>query len=206
MRFLLLACSILALLTGCSASMGKLSRDEGRKAPVVYINPLKNVYSRATVAVLPFQVPDGRQQVFGDQVAALFRDVLLGKRSFPLVKLVDQQYGNMAEAVQAGKSAGADLVLAGRINYVVPGTELGGARVDVSIRILNTSTGNTVWYVRQACEHPWDYPDNSFISRLVSTLIIDDPREPLSGKAVPELLARVAVDMADVVAGHRYLN
>ena len=206
MRVFSLACLVIVLLTGCSASMGKLSRDEGRKAPVVYIHPLKNVYTQARVAVLPFQVPDGRQRLFGEQVAALFRDVMLGKRAFPVVKLVDQQYGNQSDAARIGKEMGADLVLAGRVNYVVSGTELGGARVDVSIRLLNTSTGNTVWYVRQTCEHPWDYPDNSFVSRLVSSMMVENPRKPLQGKALPELLARVAVDMTDVMAGYRYLN
>ncbi|MBU0481887.1 MAG: hypothetical protein KKG47_12380 [Proteobacteria bacterium] len=197
---------LILLLSGCSAAMGRVSRDSGRQAPVVYVHPLQNVYGRASLAVLPFQVPEGREGAFSDQVAALFRDVLLGKRSFPLVKLVDQEYGDPVEAAAIGRKAGVDLVLAGRVNYVVSGTELGGAGVDVSIRLINTSTGNTVWYIRQSCKYPWEYPDNNFMKRVLAAMVMENPREPLPGQAVPELLARVAVDMADVVAGYAYLN
>ncbi|MFC1523549.1 hypothetical protein ACFL6N_02035 [Thermodesulfobacteriota bacterium] len=206
MRIVLTGFFVALLLSGCmsfekSGTISGLSVQKG--APVVYIHPLENVYSHATVGVLPFQVPANMSGEQGLGVGALFKDVLLARRVFETVRELDAPYNNLDSALAVGRKAGVDLVLAGKINYALEGTELGGGRVDVSVRFLNTTTGNTVWYVQQTMDQPVDYPDVGFVNRLLGSFSRPPVREPREAPSVTNLLARIAVDMADVLEGAR---
>jgi hypothetical protein len=141
-----------------------------------------------------------------EQVAGLFKDVFLGKRVFPAVKQLSGFYGDSQQAIEAGRKAGTDLVLAGSVNYAMEGTELGGARVEVAIRLLNVETGNTVWYIGQNMDQPMDYPDNSFLNRALSSMSPPPIRRANGGSALANMLSQIAVDMADVISGSRYVR
>jgi len=175
-----------------------------RPAPVVYIHPLETeVYEEASVGVLPFRMPSATPAVRGEAVAALFRDVLLVRRVFPRVVLLSQEYGDLDDAVALGRKSGVDLVLAGKVNAILAGTELGGAKADLSVRLLNVATGNTVWHAGQTLTQPVDLPDTGIVTRLADSL--GPPRiRPLHG-APPAtvMLGQIASDLADVFAGSR---
>ncbi len=171
-------------------------------APVVYIHPLSKSYQRAAVGVLPFEVPRNMDREQGMSVAALFKDVMLGKRIFKTVRQLDDPYSSdLQTAVEAGRRAGVDFVMVGKIKYALEGTELGGARVNVSVRLINTRSGNTVWYVEQGMDQPMDYPDAGFVARFLGAFSKPPVRKPSSAPVVPNMLARIAVDMADVFDG-----
>jgi len=192
----------LLLLAGCTRQSHMVQPMPIEKgAPVVYIRPLVDVYRQARVGVAPFQVPTnmGAAQALG--VAALFKDVLLGKRIFPTVKQLATPYGDYENAVEMGRRAGVDLVLAGRVDYGLDGSDFGGARVAVSVRLLETKTGNTVWYVSQAMDQEMDYPDASVMHRLLTSFSLPAYRGSNGAPAVANMLARIAVDMADVFGG-----
>lgn len=199
---------VLAALTGCSfrdqRSTMYIAPRTG--SPVVYVHPMQNTYQEASVGVLPFQVPENVALAQGVQVAALFKDVLLGKRAFPLVRQLTAGYGDLDEAIARGKEAKVDLVLAGRVNYALAATELGGARVSVSVRLLNVHSGNTVWYIEQAIDQPMDYPDMGLWSRLVDSFGPPEVRPSTGAPPVPNMLAKIAVDMAEVMAGARMVS
>ncbi|MEW6595600.1 MAG: hypothetical protein AB1413_12100 [Thermodesulfobacteriota bacterium] len=202
------------LLMACVAFAGCSLRDQRSTlyveprtgSPVVYIHPMQNTYQEATVGVLPFQVPENIAPAYGTQVAALFKDVLLGKRAFPVVRQLGQGYGDLDEAIARGKAAKVDLVLAGRVNYALAATEFGGGRASVSMRLINVHSGNTVWYIEQAIDQPMDYPESGMWARLVDSFGIPEVRPSTGAPPVPNMLAKIAVDMAEVMAGARMVS
>lgn len=192
------------LVAGCaphSSRVGGPPLETG--APVVYIHPLVDTYQRATVGVLPFQVPPGVNPEEGVRVAALFKDMLLGKRVFPMVRQLTSEYGDLDDALALGRAAGVDLVLAGRVGTLLGSTEVGGARASMSVRLLDTHSGHTVWYVEQAMSQEMDMPDLSLRARLGSCLSRKPLRPIASIPAATNMLARMAVDLADVLQGAR---
>lgn len=185
---------------GCAKKMRPpVSPEKG--APVVYIHPLTNTYEHARIVVLPFRVPEGMGEAQALGVAELFKDVLLGERTFPIVEQVPTPYGDYAQAVEIGRARDCDLVLVGSVDYAISGGDLGGARVGVSVRLLSTKTGNTVWYVAQGIDQPMDYPDTGMVNRFVDALSMPAYRSSNGAPTVANMLARIAVDMADIFAG-----
>ncbi|MBU2536854.1 MAG: hypothetical protein KKH22_00330 [Proteobacteria bacterium] len=177
-----------------------------KNSPVVFIYPETNTYQEATVGVLPFQVPANMSREQGEGVAMLFKDVLLGKQAFPRVLRLAEPYQDLEEALAFGRRAKVDLVLAGKVNYVLEGTQFGGGRVEVATRLLNVHTGNTVWYIEQSMDQPVAYPKNSTLSRFVAAFNPPEIKPSQGGPVVPNMLAQVAVDMVEVMAGARSVS
>jgi len=202
--------SLILALTGCATATERQSSAEvkvNKGVPVIYIHPLEaETYSHATVAVLPFLLPESMNPKMGQRVAALYQDVLLGKAAFPTVKVLTVPYGDFEEAMATGRSAGADLVLVGKINYAVEGTELGGTRLDVTVRLLNVSTGKTVWHISQTMDQPYDYPKTDMLHSLSAVMSPPPIKRPMGASVMTNMLAQVAVDMADVMVGSRYVR
>ncbi|MBU4119685.1 MAG: hypothetical protein KJ555_13100 [Proteobacteria bacterium] len=200
---------LVLLLSGCGSSQKNWASQpvEVRKnSPVVFIYPETNIYQEATVGVLPFQVPANMSREQGEGVAMLFKDVLLGKQAFPRVLGLAEHYRDMEEALVFGRRAKVDLVLAGKVNYVLEGTQFGGGRVEVATRLLNVHTGNTVWYIEQSMDQPVAYPKNSTLSRFVAAFNPPEIKPSQGGPVVPNMLAQVAVDMVEVMAGARSVS
>jgi len=203
--------SVAVLLTGCATVTERRSSAEvkvNKGAPVVSIRPLEaETYAHASVGVLPFLLPEGMDSSMGQRMAILYQDVLLGKAAFPMVKVLATPYGDYEEAMTAGRKAGVELVLAGKINYAMVGTELGGARLDVTVRLLNVNTGKTVWHISQAMDQPYDYPKTDMLHSLVGDLVGPPPiKRPMGAPVLTNMLAQAAVDMTDVMLGARYVR
>jgi len=194
------------LLAGCAPAQKNWASQpvEVRKnSPVVFIYPEVNTYQEATVGVLPFQVPGNMTREQGEGVAMLFKDVLLGKQAFPKVLFLEAPYRDIEEALAIGRKAKVDLVLAGKINYVLEGTQFGGGRVEVATRLLNVHTGNTVWYIEQSMDQPVAYPKSSTFSRFVAAFNPPEIKPSQGGSLVANMLAQVAFDLTEVMAGAR---
>ncbi|MBU1404173.1 MAG: hypothetical protein KKE83_12400 [Proteobacteria bacterium] len=197
------------LLVGCAAGPKNWANqpvEVKKNSPVVFIYPETNTYQEATVGVLPFQVPDNMSRQQGEGVAMLFKDVLLGKQAFPKVLRLEESYRDVEEALALGRKAKVDLVLAGKVNHVLEGTQFGGGRVEVATRLLNVHTGNTVWYIEQSMDQPVAYPKSSTLSRFVAAFNPPEIKSSQGGPVVPNMLAQVAVDMVEVMAGARSVS
>jgi len=94
-------------------------------------------------------------------------------------------------------------VLAGNINYLLAGTQLGGARADVSIRIISTKTGNTIWYIEHTMDQLMDYPDVSLKKRLASIFSAQPVRPSEGAPMIPNMLMHIALDVAEITSGAR---
>ncbi|OGR08003.1 MAG: hypothetical protein A2511_06160 [Deltaproteobacteria bacterium RIFOXYD12_FULL_50_9] len=196
--------SLCVLLAGCANLKHFFPLSACSEAPAVYIRPVSADLSRqAVVGVLPFQMPANMSREQGAGVAALFKDVLLAKQAFQVVRLLDTRFGDINEAILYGRRAKVDLVLAGRINYAIDGADLGGARVDVSVRLVNVATGNTIWYVEQTMDKPMEYPDVGFVNRLLTAFSAPEVRRPAGPPALPNMLAKIAGNMADLFVDSR---
>ena len=196
---------LLIIITGCATvtereSSAQVKIAKGR--PVIYVHPASlEPYTQASICIPAFVVPSHMDKNQAGRIAGLFKEVFLGKRTFPKVKQMLEKYGNNQQAIEIGKRAGTDLVLAGTVNYALEGTELGGARVELDIRILNVASGNTVWYISQNMDQPIDYPNNSLLSRTIQSLSPPTIKRANGGPAVANMLSQIAVDMADIMAG-----
>lgn len=197
------------LLVGCASGQKNWASrpvEIRKNSPVVFIYPEVNIYQGATVGVLSFQVPGNMTREQGEGVATLFKDVLLGKQAFPRVLRLEAPYRDIEEALAIGRKAKVDLVLAGKVNYVLEGSQFGGGRVEVASRLLNVHTGNTVWYIEQSMDQPMAYPKNSTLSRFVAAFNPPEIKPSQGGPVVPNMLAQVAFDMAEVMAGARSVS
>ena len=196
-------------LSGCAAGPKNWANqpvEVKKNSPVVFIYPEVNTYQEATVGVLPFQMPANMTQAQGEGVAMLFKDVLLGKQAFPRVLRLDEPYLDIPQALALGRKAKVDLVLAGKVNYALEGSQFGGGRVEVSTRLLNVHTGNTVWYIEQSMDQTMAYPKSSTFSRFVAAFNPSEIKPSQAGPVVPNMLAQVAFDMAEVMAGARSVS
>ncbi|MBW1791448.1 MAG: hypothetical protein JRJ14_04145 [Deltaproteobacteria bacterium] len=197
---------ILLLLSGCGTVIGEKKADMApvqSGEPVVYIHPFSSDLSQARVVVLPFLVPEGTSEEEGLRVAAVFRDVFLAKETFHTIQLVDKYYGALDEGLAIARKRGVDLLLAGRVHYVLAGTEFGGGRLDVSLRIIDTHSGDTVWYIEQTMDQLMDYPDISAIASLIDIFTPSRLRSSSGPPAVANMFVQVAADMADIVSGEK---
>lgn len=197
------------LLTSCTSknipsSAIDVPVEKGK--PIVYIYPLTDISKDQKVGVLPFIVPSNMTAESGRGVAALFKDILLKKRAFRAVKQLDKFYGNIDEALNIGKESQVDLVLAGQVHYAIDGTEFGGARVDVSVRLVSVDTGNTIWYIEQTIDQPMDYPDTKFFTRLLDSSSPPPIRKSQGAPAIPNMLVGIAGDIAGVMSGVEYIS
>lgn len=191
------------MLSGCAMLTQRQGSQEVeiiKGAPVVYIYPGEvAAYQLATVGIPPFKLPANMDPRLGEGIASMFKDVLLGKGAFPKVKIIQEPYGSLEEALRLGKRAGTDLILAGKVNYAMEGSDLGGARLDLSMRLLNVSTGATVWHIGQTMDQPMAYPKSDMLSFLLSSMVPPPIKGAGGAPAMSSMLAQVAVDMADVV-------
>jgi len=200
----------LLLLVGCSTVVEKESSAQvevNKGAPVVYIHPSdSDTYRHATVGVLPFLLPEGVDPAVGRGIGELYKDVLLGRQVFPRVQLIEDGYGSYEDAIAAGRGSGTDLVLAGRVNYFLEGTELGGTKLDVSIRLINVGSGATVWYIGQTMSQPMDYRRTDMFHFLISSTFIEPIKRPSGAPVLTNMFAQSAVDVADVLSGSAYVT
>ncbi len=203
----IMAAALLAfVLGGCAVfdSGGKSAGDGLQRGDaVVYIYPERgDVYRHYSVGVAPFLLPENIDPRLSGSVAGMFKDVLLGKRVFPVVKMLPAEEPlPPAAALSSGRKAGVDLVLAGTVNYLIEGTELGGARLDLAVRLLNVHTGQTVWYIGQAMDQPLDTPKSDLYHFLVDSMFPPEIRRSEGGPAVANMLARSAVQVAEIMGG-----
>lgn len=191
-------------LTGCASPYGHQSSlmvEAKKNAPVVYIYPEENNYQEARVGVLAFQVPANMKREQGEGVGLLFKDVLLGKQTFPKVVFLEESYLDIPDALARGKKAKVDLVLAGRVTHALEGSQFGGGRVEVAIRLLNVHTGNTVWYIEQSMDQPMNYPKDGTLTRFIAAFNPPEIKASQGGPALANMLARIAFDMSEIIAG-----
>ncbi len=207
---MLLAFLVVFVLGGCSTLTEQQSSTQfevHKGAPVVFIHPLnKQIYAQSSVGIVPFAIPGNMDTRLGVRAAVIFRDIMLGKQSFHRVKMLSGHYGNGDEAIQAGRLGKVDLVLAGRINYAMEGTEMGGARLDVTVRLLNVVTGKTVWHIEQAMDQPLSYPKTDMLHSIFNAMTPPITKRPNGAPVLVNMLAQSAVDMADVMVGVMYVR
>ncbi len=191
-------CTACALKTGGSSQPVAIEKS----APVVYIQPMSNTYQQSSVGVLPFSVPANLNKDQGRRVAELFKDVLLNRCSFPRVLLLDKEIDGIESAIARGREAGVDLVMIGRITHALEGSEFGGARLEAAVRLLNVQTGNTVWYIEHAFDQPMDFPKSGTLWAFLAAFNPPPIRPSHGAPAMPNMLAKAAVDTADIMAGN----
>lgn len=212
-RKIVLLCAAALLLAGCSARLGggepasSIYVPPAKGAPVVYIHPRDHDnYRRATVGVLPFRVPASHSPEQGVALAAMFRDILLAKEIFPTVRQLPAHFADFEQAIEHGRRAGVDLVLAGDLQRALDATELGGARAAMAVRLINVHTGNTVWHIAQAMDQPVDHHDVGVWNRIRESFSPPEIRPSRGAPPLPNMLAMIAVDIAEVMAGARAVS
>jgi hypothetical protein len=101
---------------------------------------------RMRMAILPFRVPAQVTDV-SYPITEVFHRQLLEKRPFLGVVRINQYYNSLAEAQRLAKAQGADLFLMGEVPYFIDSGTTGRSGVQVDLRVVETKTGGTVWYL-----------------------------------------------------------
>lgn len=210
MKSLLLIAMVVLLFSGCSlfkTTPLSFNVETEKGVPIVYIYPLTGVVQQdVVVGALPFASAANLNREDSLGISALFKDVFLGKQVFTTIKQLFTPYSDLEDAVALGREAKVDFVLAGRINYVVEGTELGGSMVDVSLRLLDVYTGHTVWYIEQTMKQQMDQPTVDMVSRLRQSFSPPPIRSSTVLPAIPNMLLKIAVDMAHVMTSTKRVS
>ncbi|MFO7761350.1 MAG: hypothetical protein R6V20_07025 [Desulfobia sp.] len=204
---ILLSCLLAVTLTGCSCPLPKNKAQTPSTTsyePRVYIHPASADLSQASIAVLPFQVPANIEKVRGEEVAALFQQTLLRQQAFHKVKLMPDHYGTLKEAMEIGRDEKLDLVLTGKINYLISGSSLGGGRLNLSLRVIDLTSFDTVWYIEQTVDQAMGYPDNSLFHRLGRIFSTPPIPEEDPALTIPVMLTRISRDISRIIKSGHY--
>jgi hypothetical protein len=103
-------------------------------------------YRHLRLAILPFRVPDQVTDV-GYSITEIFHRQLLEKRPFLSVVRVHEYYNSLAQAQKLAKAQGAELFLMGQVPYFIDSGTTGTSGVQVDLRIVDTQSGRTIWYL-----------------------------------------------------------
>lgn len=101
---------------------------------------------RYRIAVLPFRVPAQVTDV-SYSITEVFHRQLLEKRPFLGVVRVHQYYNSLTEAQKLAKAQGAELMVMGEVPYFIDSGTAGKSGVQVDLRVVETSSGQTIWYL-----------------------------------------------------------
>lgn len=149
LRFLGILAVMLAGAAGCSVwENTPYLTDPKIQAgpPEAFVQPSYANYSRSRLAILPFRVPDQVTDV-GYPITEVFHRQLLEKRPFRAAIRVSEYANNLAEARSLAKAQGAELFLLGEVPYFLDSGTTGKSGLQVDLRIIETSSGRTVWYL-----------------------------------------------------------
>ena len=98
------------------------------------------------LALLPFRVPAQVTDV-SYSITEVFQRQLLEKRPFLGVVRVHKYYDSIADAQRLAKEQGAQLMVLGEVPYFIDSGTTATSGVQVDLRVVEVSTGQTVWYL-----------------------------------------------------------
>lgn len=140
---------ILTILAGCGAwEHTPYLTDPKIQAgpPEAFVQPSYFDYRNYRLAILPFRVQDQVVDV-GYPITEVFHRQLLEKRPFRAAIRVSEYANSMAEAQSLAKAKGAELFLLGEVPYFLDSGTTGKSGLQVDLRIVETSSGRTIWYL-----------------------------------------------------------
>jgi len=114
--------------------------------PETFIQPSYNASRVNSIAVLPFRVPAQVTDV-GYPITEVFHRKLLEIRPFLGVVRVSEYYNTLAEAQALAKAKKAELFVVGEVPYFLDSGTTGKSGLQVDLRIVETSSGRTIWYL-----------------------------------------------------------
>jgi len=150
----------LALLAGCAIepkltdkSVVLVDNWTRRNNPEVYVQPMHSPPVPTTALMVPFQVTQdiaGGQEL-GEQVTRIVWQTWTRDRVFPKL-LFEEQLRNATtpQAVAAARRLGVDLVVVGKITYIMSGGTRGDSGVAFSFDIIDVRTGERLWSMAHA--------------------------------------------------------
>lgn len=152
---------LLLFICGCS---GRIIQ-----APIEpYVNPDVNRFPLTKVAVMPFVVPSYMKMESGaENISIEMTNMLISglssKRVFGLMQTdlikaeIDKVYpssrdwifnGNISDAVKIAKATQADGVIFCKVSKYLQGNMV-DSEVEIEVILVETSTGNTIWSIRE---------------------------------------------------------
>lgn len=140
---------LLAGMWGCGAYQHTpyLTDPKIQAGPLeAYVKPIFNDYRKYRLAILPFRVPAQVVDV-GFPITEVFHRQIMEKKPFRSAVRVNEYANNLAQAQSLAKEKGADLFLLGQVPYFLDSGCTASSGVQVDLRIVETRTGRTIWYL-----------------------------------------------------------
>jgi hypothetical protein len=114
-----------------------------------YVKPQYQNYRAYRLAIMPFRVPTTVPDV-GYPLTELFHRQLLANKTFREAIRISEYHNTMAEAQHLAKSKGAEVFLLGEVPYYLDSGTTGKSGLQVDLRVVETATGRTIWYLTDA--------------------------------------------------------
>lgn len=140
---------ILAGMAGCGAYQHApyLTDPKIQAGPAeAFVKPIYADYRTYRLAILPFRVPAQVVDV-GFPITEVFHRQILEKRPFQTAIRVNEYANTLADGQRLAKEQGANLFLLGEVPYFLDSGCTGISGVQVDLRIVETSSGRTIWYL-----------------------------------------------------------
>ncbi len=124
-----------------------------RNNPEVYVEPMRSPPTPASALIVPFQVTQdiASPQELGEQVTRILWQTWTRDRVFPKLQYeADLRYGTTPQAVALARKRGLDLVVAGKITYLMSGGSRGDTGVSLTLDIIDARSGERLWSMAHA--------------------------------------------------------
>jgi hypothetical protein len=169
-----------------------------RNNPQIYVEPLTSPPMPMTAMIIPFEITQDiyYPKELGAQITQVFWQTWTRDRVLP--KLIYEprlRYGNLPQAMAQARKMGLNLLITGRITYLLAGGTTGNSGVSLSVEAFDVNSGERVWSMADA---------GSVESSMKEDYIIFFRKNRLPTDPLYAIVSVLAADMGGTVINWNY--
>lgn len=169
-----------------------------RNNPDVYVQPMHSPPVPATALIVPFEVTQdiAGSQELGEQVTRIFWQTWTRDRVFPKLLFEGRmRSATTPQAVAAARRLGVDLVVVGKITYIMSGGTRGDSGVSLSCDIIDVRSGERLWSMAHA---------GTLEAGLTEDFILFTRRNRMPADPIYAITSTLAMDMGGTIIKWNY--
>lgn len=124
-----------------------------RNNPQIYVEPMTSPPMPMTAMIIPFEITQdiNYPKELGEQITQVFWQTWTRDRVLPKIIYEPRfRYGNLPQAIALARKMGVNLVITGRITYLLAGGTTGNSAVSLSVEAFDVNSGERVWSMADA--------------------------------------------------------
>ncbi len=169
-----------------------------RNNPQVYIEPISSPPVPQSAMIIPFEVTQDiyYPKELAEQITQVFWQTWTRDRVMP--KLIYEprfRYGTLPQAIALARKMGVNMVITGRITYILAGGSAGNSALSLNVEAYDAATGERVWSMAHAGSVEKGLTEDYILFFRQNRL----PMDPLYG-----IITVLAADMGGTVTNWNY--